>query len=548
MDCKIIELRADRNLLRSNFDGYKLSLEPVAIVKEKLQATPDRVHQSDAQYSFLHAELFSLQNHLIHDPWTSDTSYYIDTTWMVRRVQYGLQEGRFKPIGSVFRVRKSAERLAGHFNLTIVFISEKFAVIGDGVAWIEIVDTGDRTRAQEWKQLAHVRAIPDEKAGFVLRDARLEIQEECRKIHCLLMRIEQTDGVFESVLEWIAIDLSEKKVSTHRELRSRSSIFYSVLTSNSSGVIVAAGKAVKFTYDSENPIVDDIPNVQEEDYTWKQTDEDIVITFREREEAEKSDYQVKFIGKEISVQFKEDIVLKGELFAEIDKDLTTWNLHNKSFQVTLVKSVEGENWPHLLPGERLEEESQPNESEIFSLDNKIEDCDRGDDDADHFLARFDGGTHRMTHKANLGSCSPLFALPSLRPGQPAAIALRHDVDCCLWLPLQTPGEWILRHEGTLDAFAYVLASKQQRKYVSCAPDLSYAVICEPERHVFIYKAKYDTATGLRKRSGPQVTLGQQKVVSLENAGGQVIGMTVLNEVTLLLTEESILSLQVNIEQ
>uniref|UniRef100_A0A1B0GNI9 Protein-lysine N-methyltransferase n=1 Tax=Phlebotomus papatasi TaxID=29031 RepID=A0A1B0GNI9_PHLPP len=54
MDCKILELRPDRKLLKSNFDGYKLSLEPVAIIKEALQMMPDRVHPSEAQYSFLH--------------------------------------------------------------------------------------------------------------------------------------------------------------------------------------------------------------------------------------------------------------------------------------------------------------------------------------------------------------------------------------------------------------------------------------------------------------------------------------------------------------
>lgn len=536
-----------------------MSLEHVAIIKEALQVIPDRVYPSEAQYSFLHAQLFSLQNHLIHDPWTNDTSYFFDTTWAVKRIQYNLQEGRFKPIASVFRGKRTSERLPGHFNLTMVFISEKFAAIADGTAWIEIVDTGDRTKCQEWKQVLHIRVLPDEKSGFVLKDARLEIQQESRYIHCLLMRVELAEGAFESVLEWVAIDLTGKAVKLRREMRSKSSINYSAFTSNSSGVIVAAGKAVKFTYDSENPIIeeDNQENVQKTEYTWKQTDEDVVITFHERDEAEKANFHVKCTTQNICVKYKDEILIEGDIFGRIDVDLTTWNLQNRTFQVTLVKAVEGEKWLHLIPEGPLEdfggkmdemvEDPAANQTGISSLDTQMEDCDRGDEDAEYFVAKFDGGSHKVTHKANLGSCSPLFDV-TLRPGHPAALALRQDVDCCLWLPCQMPSEWLLRHEGTLDAFAYVLASKQQRKYVSCSPDMSYAVICEPERHIFIYKSKYETAAGLRKRSGPQVTLGQQKVVSLEDAGGQVIGMNVLNEVTLLLTEKFILCLQINIEQ
>lgn len=33
MGVKLIELRPDRNLIKSNFDGYKLSLEPVPVTK-----------------------------------------------------------------------------------------------------------------------------------------------------------------------------------------------------------------------------------------------------------------------------------------------------------------------------------------------------------------------------------------------------------------------------------------------------------------------------------------------------------------------------------
>lgn len=144
----------------------------------------------------------------------------------------------------------------------------------------------------------------------------------------------------------------------------------------------------------------------------------------------------------------------------------------------------------------------------------------------------------------MGSSPPLFAT-SLRPGFPLALATRQDVDCCLWLQQYNPAkadEWSMRHEGNLHAFGYVQASKQQKKFMDCSPDLGYALIAESHRHVFLYKTKYDTANGLRKRNGPQVSIGKQHLITLEDAG-EVLGLTTDNSVATLLTEKFVLFLQ-----
>lgn len=62
---KIIELRPDSKLLKSNFDGYKLSLEPIPILKLENISKPHQVAADSAtEYSFLHSSLFQLHNHL----------------------------------------------------------------------------------------------------------------------------------------------------------------------------------------------------------------------------------------------------------------------------------------------------------------------------------------------------------------------------------------------------------------------------------------------------------------------------------------------------
>lgn len=139
----------------------------------------------------------------------------------------------------------------------------------------------------------------------------------------------------------------------------------------------------------------------------------------------------------------------------------------------------------------------------------------------------------------------------LRPGHPLAFALRSDVDACIWLPytIQTgaANEALLnvKHEGTLNAFGYIQASKQQKKFMQCSPDMNYAIICEPHRHIFVYKSTYNTASGLKNRnSSAKVSIGQQKLVTMD-ASDEVLGILCQNEVTILLTQNKVLCLQIN---
>lgn len=160
--------------------------------------------------------------------------------------------------------------------------------------------------------------------------------------------------------------------------------------------------------------------------------------------------------------------------------------------------------------------------------------------------RIDTTSFTITHKLNLGSNRPLFTL-NQRPGTLPAIAIRSDVDALIWVPKYTianPSDWTVTHEATLNAFGYVQASKQQKKYIQCSPSANYAVICEPHRHVFIYKMNNSSAIGLKKRSGGKVSIGQQKLFSLDEQD-EIVGIVVEDEITILLTEKYIFVVQIN---
>lgn len=103
----------------------------------------------------------------------------------------------------------------------------------------------------------------------------------------------------------------------------------------------------------------------------------------------------------------------------------------------------------------------------------------------------------------------------------------------------------MKHEGTLNAIGYVQASKQQKKFIQCSPDMNYTIICEPHRHIFVYKANYDGASGLKNRNSSQkVCIGQQKLITMDETD-EVLGIICENEITILLTQKHILCLQIN---
>lgn len=82
----------------------------------------------------------------------------------------------------------------------------------------------------------------------------------------------------------------------------------------------------------------------------------------------------------------------------------------------------------------------------------------------------------------------------------------------------------------------------------CSPDMNLSVISESNRHLFIYKNSYSTAGGLRKRTGPQMLIGQQRLIALDGTGGEILGIHVENESVLVLTESSVLCLQLADEE
>lgn len=553
---KTVDLRPDRALLKPNFDGYKLSLEPIPILRTELAADfqPNRIRPNEAQYSHLHAQMFGLQNLLVRDPWAGGSCYFVSRDLSVCWVQYSELSGRLLPLAKVFKMDAAVS--AEPYNCSVVFLSEKFALVADGRYGLHVVDTGDRRKGGEWQKVFTL-ASPEWPGSCVLEDGRFEIVNGERQIHAVGAYVTQEDGTFKTVLHWVKIAQKNSndpwEFHSSQELKGRGYAYYCTLEPKSNALVVASDKPFKFVTNGESA---DQPMEEEEKepglpdapfFSWIQTSENITITVPKVEGVE---YKVSNENCKLSVlSGTTSIINEDGWFAEVDGELTSWINESNEIQITLFKTIPG-MWPFLYPGspeekcDRMDQDMAP----ASNLTSQLEECDFGTagDDTEYTIERLDGTSTETTHRVFLGGNPPLFRV-MLRPGFPDAIALRNDVDACLWL--QHPGttDWFLRHEGTLHAFGYVQASKQQRKFMSCSPDFNYAVICEAQRHIFIYKANYNTAGGLRNRNGPQISIGQQKLVSLEGSS-EILGLCCENDYTMLLLEGEILVLQLRIEE
>lgn len=339
----IVNLRPSHSLLNPNFDGYKLSLDPVPVLRSPLPTPLRRVFTNDEQYTFLHAKLFSLHNHLFRDAWLPYSGYFVDENWTVQSVRYDTTTGTLGTVKSVLKLPKSnSDR--NEYNPSACFVSEKYCVLSDGCGSLKIIDTGDRFRNEEWKAI-YSETVFEKSVPFVVQDARIEIVDNVRHIHCLLLSVqEKTDGSdddkrYEAIIDWVRLTKeNESNVwnKNHlRRLRGKSLPDYCVLETKSCGILLSADQRFEFVFDTEHPleVVDPASananksdNGNEANFTWTQTDEDVTVQFHVSLDSSKSDIKIVCSGSKLHVYHRNVTLLDAVLFRAIDNDLTTWDL------------------------------------------------------------------------------------------------------------------------------------------------------------------------------------------------------------------------------
>ncbi|KAJ8734445.1 hypothetical protein PYW08_013695 [Mythimna loreyi] len=572
----LVELRPNRRLLDHDFEGYKLNLQALPHFSHKLPSPVDRVYPDEVQYSFVHAKLFALHNHLVLDYWDYTLNYYyIDKQQKVRHVSFETTNQTFHN-DVVYDVPAHVERKSGHFNLCLSFPSNSLALVSDGTGYLHIVDTGARSRPsgrnQVWQTLQSSLILGQGKY-FIIVDSRTQERDNVEELHCLLQSVEQNESHFNSVLTWVSFENDGEgwKQMSFRQVQGKGIVHYAAIETSCTALYVASDNTFNFTSDSEREITK--PSKEEPRtriYTWLQTTEDITITLKLEANFNKQLLIVNVAPLSIKVSYAGKTFLDGKLKQKVDSELTTWNVQDSGQVDILLTKSESMLWEDLLEG------GDPNGEQILDASlveeahrrlahlcaetqvaadppapglttQELEECDAASEE-DTFLVRLDATTHAVTHRAPLSVHQYLFSI-KIETQEAPALALRHDVDACIWQPyaqLINSNTWPIKHQGALSAFGYVQSSKQNRKFVTCPPNFSYSVVCEATRHIFIYQSNNNQDCQLRKRTGgamKNIKIGQQHVFNIDKYG-EVLGVNATNEYLFILTENHLVAIQI----
>ncbi|XP_026987415.1 nudC domain-containing protein 1 isoform X3 [Sagmatias obliquidens] len=512
-------LRVKRPLLDPRFEGYKLSLEPLPCYQLELDAAVAEVKLRDDQYTLEHMHAFGMYNYLHCDSWYQDSVYYVDN------------------LGRIM-------------NLTVMLI------------------------------------MFNEELGnpFIIIHSISLLKAEEHSIATLLLRIEKEEldmkgsGFYVS-LEWVTINKKSKdkkkyEITKRNILRGKSVPHYAAIEPNGNGLMIVSYKSFTFVQVGQNleesKDEDMSEKIKEPLYYWQQTEDDLTVTISLPEDCTKEDIQIQFLPDHVNVVLKGQRFLEGNLYSSIDHESSTWIIkENNSLEISLIKKNEGLTWPELVVGDKQGEfirdsaqcaaiaerlmhltsdELNPNPDKGKPPCNaqELEECDIFFEESSS-LCRFDGSTLKTTHVVNLGSNQYLFSV-IVDPKEMPCFCLRHDVDALLWQPHSGNQDDMWEHIATFNALGYVQASKRDKKFFACAPNYSYAALCECLRRVFIYRQPTPMSTVLyNRKEGRQVgQVAKQQVASLETSD-PILGFQATNERLFVLTTKNLFLIKVNTE-
>ncbi|KAI8504358.1 NudC domain-containing protein 1 [Branchiostoma belcheri] len=579
-------LKPDRALIDANFDGYKLSLDPLPQYAVNLDTGIDDVKLNEEEYTYQHIRAFGIHNHLTLDQWNPDSVYYVDNRHTVQQIKIIL-DTQINPPRPVLKIPCDEPQGTRH-NITLHFPSRGWCVLADGAGKLLVIQTHNRGTPEEepWK-IVFSEELCD-KQPFTLLHSLVDISHNVLHIEALLLHMDKvpqehkTD--FTVVLEWVTLAKQDGtsggfKVERVRQVQGKTSPQYAAIECGGRGLFIASDRPFRMVSDTAKDVEmeEDSSNGESEAakqpaYIWGQTTEDVSVKFTVDEGTTKSDIELILETKRIKLGVKNrEPLLDGELCGAVDVEACTWTLDGKELELLLQKREEGPMWPAVVVGdtrgqlaldpdqaaemnERLsgltsdQLNASPDPDKKPYNTQELEECDAFPEDS-AMLVRLDGETHRNTYAASLSSHQSLFNV-QIEAGEAPCLCLRHDVDALIWQPKSSSdnSDIPFAHVATFNALGYVQASKRDMKFAMCAPNFSYASLCDCMRHVYVYRQPTPTASPVRNRKSGRVIgqIAKQQVVAIDSAEN-IMGFQVSNERLFILTGSKLITVRVNTE-
>ncbi|CAL1279257.1 unnamed protein product [Larinioides sclopetarius] len=578
----VMDLKVNKDLLDIKFEGYKLSLDPIPVLKQPVVDGVKCAELGNEEYSYLHTRMSLLHNYLFQDPWNQNSVFYINERHRVHWASLG-EDGRLTGPRCTWDIPLDTTDSQG--TVTISFPGVDWAVLCNGRKTLYILYTPSRSAGEPWA-CYHTFDVKSSSSSHLLHSVH-RTTPNGQQIDCIVATVEHKlelpdqipfpeSSSFVSVLEWISFTCGQNNQvwATKRIRRLASSSFpeYAAIDNVSDAICIVSESDFQFYFDTEglqNSKTDEEPKEpQPPKYTYIQTPEDITVYFRVPENLKKTDFQITFLPRHIEILVQGKCVLSGELFNCIEHGACTWILDGDKLEVVLSKAEEGLMWQELVKGNKEGEElvdpaliaevharlaHLTSENEVMSSNKvpfnlqQLEECDSSVEQ--RFFQRIDGNEHRETHRVNLGGHQWLF-MGQVCPESLPAICLRHDVDGILWQPKNVFSEgeleqFKMEHLATFSALGYVLASKQDKKFTSCSPKFQFSVVSDCSRHLYLYCQPESITSALRNRkTGESIAhIAKQYVISLEECD-RMLGLQVSPECIFVLSKDTLYAVKV----
>ncbi|XP_062912863.1 nudC domain-containing protein 1 isoform X2 [Mobula hypostoma] len=570
-------LRVDRRLIDANFDSYRLSLEPLPTYAVELDGAVAEVKLREDQYTLDHMRVFGMYNYLHCDRWYQDSVYYVDQHERVMHLAVTLDTAISKP-REVFRLSAEIKSCDTLVCASMHFTSPTWAALSDGTGRLYLLKTNNRgpNNTDKW-EIMFQQELGE---PFVIIHSHSFVKDNTNLIDVVLLKTEKDESNvkgsgFHSAIDWLTItcENNENKyeVSRHRTLIGVQAPHYAAVEQDGAGLVIASDQPFRFMQIDGKPVeekkVEKMDTSEKKVYYWQQTDEDLTVNIQLKENTTKQNIEFHLSADHLHVGVKGQVIfIEGQLFSSVDHSESTWTITENRLEILMIKKNKGVMWPEVVIGDRggecIVNPSQTSElnerllnltSEELNADpergkqpcnaQELEECDRFPEDTSS-LTRFDSNTLKATHVVNLSSHQYLFTAV-VNPAEMPCLCLRHDVDALLWQP-HTKQEDMWEHIGTFNALGYVQASKREKKFGTCAPDHSYAALCECFRRVFIYRQPSPVQTVLynRKEARHVGQVAKQQVANLET-NDPVLGFQATNERLFVLTTKTLFVIKVN---
>ena len=384
-NAKWFDLVPDRNLLDSNFEGYKLCLEPFANYKINLTDefkldTYNFIEDDNSTqrfFLFQHLKLIGLQNLIVVNQFNDANIYYFDSKFRLIKIVYNTAHS-MSTSRNIWATNLQLDDLVysktNRVNVTMKFIDIRTAVIFDGYETLYIcqIDENSPVEAENWNIMFKYSTSGLEKFGLasILKDALLV---DSNQLHLLFMNVQEKNEScsykFETLVNWLSFERTTGGCIWNLNRVRRLNCFNSVpdylsLETNGQSVFVAGPSFIKYEYDSVKPVAQlartkTEPKFKtaevkaEKFYTWNQTANEINlhVTLLNAVEIQKGELSVSINYDSLVIVYANEVVIKENFYSPIKTDESVWTL-NKDVKNNLIEFVltkaNAEIWPVCL--------------------------------------------------------------------------------------------------------------------------------------------------------------------------------------------------------